>query len=289
MDGRSNKRQRTNTNQELDAHSLVVDAYDSDDGFSPSNLDERPYKRTAIATEVGKFDLSKKPRPNRCRCRAQSNSCRNCACSRAGISCNESCGCRDACGNRIAMVNMDDLFGRHADGKPHRLHPCFATQLQKMPGITFERLTRDRLFLHLERALIPELAEFDEEIKNWQEKWDELDTMSSDHTDNRLVLGNRRIELQRELLRMGLLSGEGCTQYFFSFCRRGGGWSEPLALMGSWEQKSCTWHCPTCRECNDWRDWHCATCRKCTYGVSIPCRGCGGVSSTYHSMSQRNL
>ncbi len=26
----------------------------------------------------------------------------------------------------------------------------------------------------------------------------------------------------------------------------------------------------------DWREWHCETCHRCTYGVTLPCEGCGG-------------
>ncbi|KAI0550717.1 hypothetical protein F4679DRAFT_201800 [Xylaria curta] len=312
MDGRSNKRQRTNTNQDFDARPPVVDVDDFndsdnwieddehsidsiDDEFPPNYPGELPYNHYALQTEISEFDLSNKPSPKRCRCHSQSNSCRNCACSKAGIGCNESCGCRYGCGNRITRMNMNDLFGENADGTPHRLHPCFVTRLQKVPDMTFERLTRDNLFRYLKRELHPELAEFNEDIKNWQEKWDEFEAMSSDRTGDRLLLSNRKIELQRMLLRMGLLK-DGCY-FFFSFCRGGGGWGgwgarrsrdldiklEQLVLGGgSWEQTDCTWHCPMCRECNDWRNWHCVTCNKCTYGVSIPCSGCGGVSSSYH-------
>ncbi|KAI0861717.1 hypothetical protein F4860DRAFT_524055 [Xylaria cubensis] len=332
MEGRSNKRQRTNTNQDFDARPPVVDvdeSSDSDDSddsdnsddsgdsddwaevdetlnffnsidpdnFFPSDPGELRYNPNAVETEIDRFDISNKPPPKRCRCHSRSNSCRNCACSKAGISCNESCGCGHGCGNRITRMNMNDLFGRNTDGAAHKLHPCFATRLQKMPDETFERLTLDNLFRYLKRELRPSLAEFNEDIKDWQEKWNEFEEMSSVRTFDRLLLSNRKVELQRMLLRMGLLRSEDCY-YFFSFCRGGGGswggWGargsrdldvelEQLDLGGGrWEQMDCTWHCPICRECNDWRDWHCATCNKCTYGVSIPCSGCGGVSSMYH-------
>lgn len=250
------------------------------------------------------FDISNGPLPSRCRCGARSKSCRDCARSKARVSCSESygcsksCGCRDACGDDVAMADMDDLFGRSADGQPHKLQPCFVTQLRKMPDTAFERLTRDSLFRCLKRALGSHLAEYDEDIRNWQEKWDELETMPSDSTGNHLLLGDRRVELQHLLLRMGLLCTPECDAYFFSLCRGGGGgdglgvrrWGdrediagpEQLVLGGSWEQDACTWHCPVCRECYDLREWHCATCNKCTYGRSIPCIGCSGVSNIYH-------
>ncbi|TRX89332.1 hypothetical protein FHL15_009769 [Xylaria flabelliformis] len=299
MEGRSNKRQRTNTNQDFDARPPVhvddseewiefdeiLNFFMSNDpgNFVPSDPGELRYNPNAVETEIDRFDIANTPPPKRCRCRSQSNSCRSCACSKAGISCNESCGCGDGCGNRITRMNMNDLFGRNADGTAHKLHPCFVTQLQKMPDETFERLTLDNLFRYLKRELRPGLAEFNEDIKNWQEMWDEFEAMSSDYTGDQLLLSSRKVELQRMLLRMGLLSSEDCDLYFFSFCRGGGGWGglgagrlgdldielEQLVLGGGrWEQVDSTWHCPICRECNDWRDWHCATCNKCTYGSS---------------------
>ncbi len=36
-----------------------------------------------------------------------------------------------------------------------------------------------------------------------------------------------------------------------------------------------TWHCEICDDCRDWREWHCKKCNKCTYGVTLPCEGCG--------------
>ncbi|KAI1735407.1 hypothetical protein F4680DRAFT_435768 [Xylaria scruposa] len=321
MDGRSNKRQRTNTNQDFAACPPVVDVDDFDDSddwteedehsinsidddFSP-NPGELLYNHYALESEISEFDLSNKPPPKRCRCYPRSNSCRNCSCSKAGIGCNESCGCSYGCGNRITKMNMNDLFGRNSDGTAHKLHACFLTRLHKMPDMTFEQLTLDNLFRYLKRELRPELAEFSEDIKNWQEKWDEFEAMSSDREGDHLLLSNRKIELQRMLLRIGLLRSQGRSWFFFSFCRRGGGgwgdWGarrsrdldielEQLVLGGGhWEQVSCTWHCPTCRECNDWRVWHCATCNKCTYGVSIPCSGCDGVSDTYHGSHANRL
>jgi len=65
---------------------------------------------------------------------------------------------------------------------------------------------------------------------------------------------------------------KGYKAWFYSFCRK------------SWQQDSCTSHCEICGECNDWREWHCKVCNACTYGVSLPCEGCGGVSETYAAM-----
>lgn len=52
--------------------------------------------------------------------------------------------------------------------------------------------------------------------------------------------------------------------------------------VGAAGQSHCTDHCCPCGECMDWREWHCKVCNQCTYGVSIPCDGCGGGSGTYH-------
>ena len=51
--------------------------------------------------------------------------------------------------------------------------------------------------------------------------------------------------------------------YWYSFC------------LGEVVQNSCTWHCPKCGKCRDWREWHCPRCNRCTYGVTLPCDGCG--------------
>lgn len=75
----------------------------------------------------------------------------------------------------------------------------------------------------------------------------------------------RQQELTHQVLRKGLSQGDK-DGHFYSFCR------------DVWEEHTCTWHCPVDKECNDWREWHCGTGKKCTYGVFIPCEGCGGIS-----------
>lgn len=54
--------------------------------------------------------------------------------------------------------------------------------------------------------------------------------------------------------------------YYYSFCRN------------EISQDGDSWHCTKCRKCRDWREWHCDYCNKCTYGVSLPCEGCGRKS-----------
>ncbi len=64
-----------------------------------------------------------------------------------------------------------------------------------------------------------------------------------------------------------LLDSYECTEcettYFYSFC-----WNEVA-------QEGDTRHCSACGKCRDWREWHCAHCNECTYGISLPCEGCG--------------
>ncbi len=54
--------------------------------------------------------------------------------------------------------------------------------------------------------------------------------------------------------------------YYYSFC-----WNTVV-------EQSHFWHCEKCRKCREWREWHCETCNDCTYGVSLPCEGCGAKS-----------
>jgi hypothetical protein len=90
------------------------------------------------------------------------------------------------------------------------------------------------------------------------------------------VTEEERSSLLKVLFRaaFGVDPEKGYKEYFYSFCR------------DSWQQDSCTSHCEICGECNDWREWHCKVCNVCTYGVSLPCEGCGGVSETYAQMQR---
>ncbi len=55
------------------------------------------------------------------------------------------------------------------------------------------------------------------------------------------------------------------TDLYYSFC----GAREGL------EQSTCSWHCRSCGECEDWRVWHCKGCNTCKYGASTsPCDKC---------------
>lgn len=77
-----------------------------------------------------------------------------------------------------------------------------------------------------------------------------------------LSCGHELVPLRR------LLAEYRCTEcddlYWYSFC------SHDVV------QDTCTWHCPECGRCRDWREWHCPRCNRCTYGVTMPCEHCRG-------------
>jgi hypothetical protein len=92
---------------------------------------------------------------------------------------------------------------------------------------------------------------------------EEYKDLSSDELEEKYELpcGCKQVPL-KDLL--GDYSCSKCGEvYWYSFC-----WDEVV-------QDSCTWHCEKCGTCRDWREWHCKTCNRCTYGVTLPCEGCG--------------
>lgn len=102
----------------------------------------------------------------------------------------------------------------------------------------------------------------DKDLVAWASVWNSMTEVTRrSETDSKAHI--------QALFRYGLSNKH--TSWYYSFCRG----------RGNWVQDSCTWHCPVCNECNDWREWHCEKCKKCTDGVSIPCEGCGGVSDSY--------
>ena len=105
----------------------------------------------------------------------------------------------------------------------------------------------------------------DEELGEWKNKW--VGNIAA--TDDEVA---KKKHVQ-DLFRISLAENQG--MWWNSFCR------------GQWVQDDCTWHCRECGKCNDWKEWHCARCNKCTYGVSLPCRGCGGVTETRNDVVAR--
>ncbi|CAG8975793.1 hypothetical protein HYALB_00008234 [Hymenoscyphus albidus] len=119
---------------------------------------------------------------------------------------------------------------------------------------------------------------FDDEkgFPAWKKAWKGLQASS-----------NPSPEEQDALLNDLLLAGLGVAsrprettlfKYFDHYCS---------FCMRSWQDDGNTSHCRTCGECMNWREWHCKVCNICTYGASIPCEGCGGVSDTY-AFAQRH-
>ena len=162
--------------------------------------------------------------------------------------------------NKLAMVFGDE----HAN---LRASPCFTKYLVKSKGaIEIEHLRCKLMGVRRDDTISAPVDDAFEEwgnanLADWKESW-----------INGIAVGDEGIKKAhvQALFRNGL-ADEFCM-WFYSFCR------------GQWEQANCTWHCRDCGECNDWREWHCGKCKKCTYGVTIPCEGCGGVTDTYNSM-----
>lgn len=170
------------------------------------------------------------------------------------------------------MNNLGAVFGEeHAK---LRASPCFTQYQVKNKGHIDVKDLRCRLMGvgrgDMTSARIDDAFEegFDYELTEWKEKW-----------VNGISTGDD--EIKKTHLQAWLRHGisDGHSMWYYSFCRWSGG------VQGRWVQDSCTWHCRSCGECNDWREWHCGKCKKCTYGVSIPCQGCGGVTEMRNEMA----
>lgn len=162
---------------------------------------------------------------------------------------------------------MDALFGPNLDAT---LHPCFITWvLQPRQRAKPDAITRWQLFA-IAMAGIAELVslhDYDDEhyIRVWNARWEAL----SPHEQ---AASDKGVALQQRLNRLAFTSegSSGVNNYFLSFCRG-----------NVYVQSDDTEHCRVCGECQDWREWHCARCNQCTYGLSIPCSTCGGVSNAF--------
>mmetsp|Transcript_2540 Transcript_2540/g.2937 ORF Transcript_2540/g.2937 Transcript_2540/m.2937 type:complete len:225 (+) Transcript_2540:97-771(+) len=95
----------------------------------------------------------------------------------------------------------------------------------------------------------------------------EIDTLSNAirsgdaHVDCSQMKNNA--ELVRNACSTDGVSSTSGWNCFYSFCRD-----------GSLESTDNTWHCKSCKQCQDWREWHCKGCNECQYGMSIPCQNC---------------
>lgn len=161
---------------------------------------------------------------------------------------------------------MPAIFGP----EPVTLHPCFISWILKQKKMRGDQLTA-RYFFDLavaDAGLMGDVDEVSNEIyQAWRARWDALPVPEQD--------GPCGVELQQELNRVAFTVHEVINNAFFSFCRD-----------NQWESSEQTWHCRVCHECQDWREWHCKKCNKCTYGVSLPCEGCGGGTAMYHDMNK---
>ncbi|KAM0148572.1 hypothetical protein ACHAQE_009770 [Botrytis cinerea] len=183
-----------------------------------------------------------------------------CECSKNSFSCGPNCKCA-SCGN---YLNKFALFF----GEPRlRATNCFASWMKAQgpdldldSAFTQEELRSNIMGVDEKKYYdAPQGPVFSDgsnpEIQQLGEKWLEA-----------------RTEAERKPIRIKLFRKAFVEdgEHFFSFC------------SGGWEEFNCTVHCSVCDECNDWRDWHCKDCGKCSYGVTLPCDGCGGVSNGYH-------
>ena len=154
-----------------------------------------------------------------------------------------------------------------------RANPCFLSWVMNMkkagidfdlaqPGTVSELL--DRLFELKRPGKLDSIVarcdafRFDTELEEWARIWNGL--ASSEKL-------RAQVKIQALFKHALTESPDSHSQFWYSFCR------------GDWVQDDWTWHCRICDVCNDWREWHCGTCKKCTYGISIPCQGCGGTST----------
>jgi hypothetical protein len=167
------------------------------------------------------------------------------------------------------------LFGE--DHPEYGMSPCFTTYAKGLFDVMIEA-DADDVVENLRIELMgveygdyesaPKWGVFqegdDKQMTAWAEKW--KIKKAGDEAE--------REELVRELLRYGVGEERGKTRmggYWYSFCQ------------GYWVQDDCTWHCRICKECGEWRDWHCRECNASTYGVSLPCDGCGGGGSLLYN------
>jgi hypothetical protein len=185
---------------------------------------------------------------------------------------------RKPCTNIWSPANKEKLFGPSADGKEVYPTPCFTHWYQanvkpnrrrRLPRfgsrITGEINLTSLFDLVFSNSYFKQTAQYENVVGSFNT------TLQASGPTDKLKQRLVRYALtdDRELLGDGENDSWG---YWFSLCR------------DSWERDGNTSHCWTCGECMDWRDWHCGKCNKCTYGVSIPCEKCGGVSEQYHQM-----
>ena len=212
--------------------------------------------RMLTIPQVEKYMLKTKP-PEKCQCKT---SCKGgtCKCAKSGAGCGPACGCQTSeekrCLNKMNAIATElGMEGKTATA-------CTTTYvLSQKRDIHLQQLREQ-----VEKGNLADAVDWDVFLEKWSSRKKDLTEAELPEHFNKLL----RYAL------FGHAGGEEHGLFFFSWCRK------------AWDDDNCTWHCPVCMECNDWREWHCSKCKKCSYGVSIPCEGCGGVSNTYHHIDK---
>lgn len=178
------------------------------------------------------------------------------------------------------MNVLPAFFGK----KGVRADPCFATWMLRKSGkeLTPVDISSPTIQESLRSKImgVPfndvNAAPTDDVFK-YKEFDAELFQIGKDWVKNGVTAAERE-KLKKKIFRSAL--GEDRDKpdktWYFSLCRN------------NWTQEDSTIHCTICEECMDWQEWHCGKCNKCTKGLTIPCRDCGGVSSTYHDGSSNS-
>ena len=170
------------------------------------------------------------PYPGRCACKTLCKGA--CKCKSAGAGCNEACGCAATfeCRNRLNGIAVS--LGLPADTL---VSPCFATYAAKK-NFNFEEL---KLRIHKDR--MTSSFEFDEVLSTWQAKQGQLQTPEEKREHANLLA---RYDF------FGKVPERQYRSSFWTFCRCNG----PGSQGGCWTETMHTTHCPTCKDCMDWRE-----------------------------------
>jgi hypothetical protein len=189
-------------------------------------------------------------------------------CSSWGATCSSSCACAGGCDSLWSTSTKARLFGPSDDVSDVLPNACFLhwyTKQKKRETITMDMLSR--------KVVDFEDNELDDSnFADFAPQWAAVAHLpSTDDARQKVVQRLVRYAFtdDRDLLGNGESNEWGC---WYSFCRRG------------WVSDEYCSHCWVCKECMDWREWHCKKCNKCSYGVSLTCDECGGMSSGYHDM-----
>ncbi|KAF2169499.1 hypothetical protein M409DRAFT_52729 [Zasmidium cellare ATCC 36951] len=184
----------------------------------------------------------------------------SCKCVKAGAGCGSSCACQtcDSSNEKVRCRNRLSDIAKALGVENQVVTPCFATYASKAKNT----LDLTQLGKKMDHCKATDAFKFDDFLKDWREiKRGLKETDMAGHYNKLLQYG-----LYKES------SGSEGGFWSYSFC------------MDHWAEEQNIWHCRKCKECMEWREWHCGKCNKCTYGVSIPCSGCGGVTWIYHGM-----